>query len=117
MFTHLKPDILECEVKGALGNITMSKASGSDRIPDELFQILKDDAVKVLHSVCQEIWKTQQWPHDWKRSVFIPISEKGNAKEQSNYYTFALISHVAMVMLEILQARPQLYVNQELSDV
>ena len=108
MFTHLKPDILECEVKGALGNITMSKASGSDRIPDELFQILKDDAVKVLHSVCQEIWKTQQWPHDWKRSVFIPISEKGNAKEHSNYYTFALISHVAMVMLEILQARPQL---------
>ena len=117
VFTHLKPDILECEVKGALGNITMSKASGSDRIPDELFQILKDDAVKVLHSVCQEIWRTQQWPHDWKRSVFIPISEKGNAKEHSNYYTFALISHVAMVMLEILQARPQLYVNQELSDV
>ena len=95
----------------------MNKASGGDGIPVELFQILKDDAVKVLHSVCQEIWKTQQWPHDWKSSVFIPISEKGNAKEQSNYYTFALISHVAMVMLEILQARPQLYVNQELSDV
>ena len=117
VFTHLKPDILECEVKWALGNITMNKASGSDRIPAELFQILKDDAVTVLHSLCQEIWKTQQWPQDWERSVFIPISEKGNAKEHSNYYTFALISHVAMVMLEILQSRPQLYVNQELSDV
>ena len=102
--THLEPDILECEVKWALGNITMNKASRGDRIPVELFQILKDDAVKVLHSVCQQ-WKTQQWPQDWKRSVFIPILKKGNAKECSNYHTIALISHSSKVMLKILQDR------------
>ena len=102
---HLEPDILECEVKWALGSITMNKASGGDGI--ELFQILKDDAVKVLHSICQQIWKTQQWPQDWKRSVFIPISKKGNAKECSNYRTIALISHARKVMLKILQARLQ----------
>ena len=101
MVTHLEPDILECEVKWALGNITTSKASGGDGIPAELFQILKDDAVKVLHSVCQQIWKTQQWPHDWKRLIFIPIPKKGNAKEWSNYYTMALISHASKVMLKI----------------
>ena len=94
VITHLEPDILECEIKWALGSITMDKASGGDRIPAELFQILKDDAVKVLHSVCQQIWKTQQWPQDWKRSVFIPIPKKGNAKECSNYCTIALISHI-----------------------
>ena len=105
--THLEPDILECEVKWALGSITMHKASGSDGIPVELFQILKDDAVKVLHSVCQQIWKTQQWPQDWKRSVFIPISKKGNAKECSNYCTIAQISHASKVMLKILQPRFQ----------
>ena len=93
VITHLEPDILECEVKWALGSITMNKASGGDAIPVELFQILKDDAVKVLHSICQQIWKTQQWPQDWKRSVFIPIPKKGNAKECSNYCTVALISH------------------------
>ena len=93
MITHLEPDILECEVKWALGSITTNKASGGDGIPVELFPILKDDAVKVLHSICQQIWKTQQWPQDWKRSVFIPIPEKGNAKECSNYHTIALISH------------------------
>ena len=92
VITHLEPDILECEVKWALGSITMNKASGGDGIPVELFQILKDDAVKVLHSICQQIWKIQQWPQDWKRSVFIPISKKGNAKECSNYRTIALIS-------------------------
>ena len=92
MLTHLEPDILECEVKWALGSITMNKASGGNGIPGELFQILKDDPVKVLHSICQEIWKTQQWPQDWTRSVFIPIPQKGNAKECSNYYTIALIS-------------------------
>ena len=91
--THLQPDILECEVKWALENITMNKASGGDAIPIGLFQILKDDAVKVLYSICQQIWKTQQWPQDWKRSVFIPIPKKGNAKECSNYCTVALISH------------------------
>ena len=107
VITHLEPDILECEVKWALGSITTSKASGGDRIPVELFQILKDDAVKVLHSICQEIWKTQQWPQDWKRSVFIPIPKKGNAKECSNYCTIALISHARKVMLKILQARLQ----------
>ena len=101
LFTHLKPDILECEVKCALGSITPNKASGDDGIPIELFQILKDDAVKVLHSICQEIWKTQQWPQDWKRSVFIPILKKGNAKECSNYHTIALISHASKVMLKI----------------
>ena len=102
VITCLEPDILECEVKWALGSITRNKASGSDGIPAELFQILKDDAVKVLYSICQQVWKTQQWPQDWKRSVFIPISKKGNAKELSNYHTIALISHTSKVMLEIL---------------
>ena len=102
---HLEPDILECEVRWTLGSITMNKANGGDRIPVELFQILKDDAVKVLHSICQQIWKTQQWPQDWKRSVFIPIPKKGNANECSNYHTIALISHASKVMLKILQAR------------
>ena len=115
--THLEPDILECKVKWALGSITTNKASGSDGIPVELFQILKDDAVKVLHSICQQIWKTQQWRQDWKRSVFIPIPKKGNAKECSNYYTIALISHASKVMLKILQARLQQYMNHELPDV
>ena len=104
MITHLEPDILECEVKWALGSITKNKASGGDGIPVEIFQILKDDAVKVLHSICQQIWTTQQWPQDWKRSVFIPIPSKGNAKECSNYHTIALISHASKVMLKILQA-------------
>ena len=104
VITHLEPDILECEVKWALGSITTNKTSGSDRIPVELFQILKDDAVKVLHSICQQIRKTQQWPQDWKRSVFISIPKKGNAKECSNYRTIALISHTSKVMLKILQA-------------
>ena len=117
MLTHLKPDILECEVKCALGSITTNKASGDDGIPIELFQILKDVAVKVLHSICQQIWKTQQWPQDWKRSIFIPIPKKGNAKECSNYRTIALISHASKVMLTILQARLQQYVNRELPDV
>ena len=108
---HLEPDILECEVKCALGNITMKKASGGGGIPVELFQILKDDAVKVLHSICKQIWKTQQWPWDWKRSVFIPIPKKGNAKECSNHRTITLISHASKVMLKILQARLQQYVN------
>ena len=117
IITHLEPDILECEVKWALGSITADKASGGDVIPVELFQILKDDAVKVLPSTCQQIWKTQQWPHDWKRSVFIPIPKKGNAKECSNYRTTALISHASKVMLKILQARLQQYVNCELPDV
>ena len=112
-----EPDILECEVKWALESITTNKASGGDGIPVELFQILKDDAVKVLHSICQQIWKTQQWPQDWKRSVFIPIPKKGNAKECSNYRTIALISHASKVMLKILQARLQQYVNRELPDV
>ena len=112
-YTQLEPDILECEVKWALESITMNKASGGDRIPVELFQILKDDAVKVLHSICQQIWKTQQWPQDWKRSIFIPILKKGNAKECSNYHTIALISHASEVMLKILQARLQQYVNHE----
>ena len=117
MITHLEPDILECEVKWALESITMNKASGSDRIPLELFQILKDDAVKVLHSKCQPIWKSQQWPQDWKRSVFIPIPKKGNAKECSDYCTIALTSHASKVMLKILQVRLQQYVNCELPDV
>ena len=117
VITHLEPDILECEVKWALESITMNKACGGDEIPVELFQILKDDAVKVLHSICQQIWKTQQWPKDWKRSVFIPIPKKGNAKECSNYCTIALISHTSNVMLKILQARLQQYVNCELPDV
>ena len=114
MITHLGPDILECEVRWALGIITTNKASGGDGIPVELFQILKDDAVKVLHSVWQQIWKTQQWPQDWKRSVFIPISKKGNAKECSKYYTIVLIAQASKVMLKILQARLQQYVNHEL---
>ena len=107
MITHLEPDILECEVKWALGSITMNKATGGDGTPAELFQIRKDDAVKVLHSICQQIWKTQQWPQDWKRSVFIPIPKKGNAKECSNYHTIALILHTRKVMLKIPQARLQ----------
>ena len=115
--THLEPDILECEVKLALGSVTANKTSGGDGIPVELFQILKDDAVKVLHSICQQIWKTQRWPWNWKRSVFIPIPKKGNGKECSNYRTIALISHASKVMLKILQARLQQYLNCELSDV
>ena len=117
VITHLEPHILECEVKWALESITMSKASGGDGIPVELFQILKDDAVKVLHSICPQIWKTQQWPQDWKRSIFIPIPKKGNAKECSNYRTIALISHASKGMLKILQARLQQYMNRELPDV
>ena len=105
MITNLEPDILDCEVKWALGSIAMNKANGGDGIPVELSQILKDDAVKVLHSICQQIWKTQQWPQDWKRSVFIPIPKKRNAKECSNYHTLALISHASKVMLKILQVR------------
>ena len=101
----------------ALGSFTMNKASGSDGIPVELFQILKDDAVKVCHSICQQIWKTQQWPQDWKRSVFIPIPKKSNAKECSNYHTVVLISHASKVMLKILQAKLQQYINCELADV
>ena len=116
MITHLEPDILECEVKWALGSITMNRASGGDGIPVELFQILKDAAVKVLHSICQQIWKTQ-WPQDWKRSVFILIPKKGNDKECSNYHTIALISHASKVILKILQARLQQYMNCELPDV
>ena len=111
MITHLEPDILEREVKWALGGITTNQVSGGDGIPVELFQILKDDAVKVLHSICQQIWKTQQWPQNWKRIVFILIPKKGNAKECSNYHTIALISHARKVMLKILQARLQQYVN------
>ena len=117
MITHLEPDLLECEVKWVLGSITANKASGGDGIPVELLQILKDDAVKVLHSICLQIWKTQQWPQDWKRSVFIPIPKKGNAKECSNYHTIKLISHSRKVMLKILQARLQQYMNHELPDV
>ena len=118
VITYLDPDILECNIKWALGSITMNKANGGDRIPVELSQILKDDAVKVLHSICQHIWKTQQWPQDWKRSVFIPIPKKGDAKECSNYRTIALISHTSKVMLKILQVRRlQQYINHELSDV
>ena len=109
--------ILECEVKWALGSITTNKAGGSNGIPVELFQILKDDAVKVLHSICQQIWKTQQWPQEWKRSVFILIPKKSNVKERSNYCTIALISHARRVMLKILQARLQQYMNHELLDV
>jgi len=115
--THLEPDILECEVKWALESITTNKASGGDGIPLELFQILKDGAVKVLHSICQQIWRTQQWPQDWKRSVFIPIPKKGNAKESSNYRTIAFISYASKVMLKILQAMLQQYMNCELPDV
>ena len=117
VITHLEPDTLECEVNWALGSITTNKGSGGDGIPAELFKILKDDAVKVLHSISQQIWKTQQWPQDWKKSVFIQIPKKGNAKECSNYCTIALISHASKVMVKILQARFQQYVNQELPDI
>ena len=117
VISHLMPDILECEVKWTLGSITTNKASGCGGIPVELSQILKDDAVKVLHSTCQQIWKTQQWSQDWKRSVFIPIAKQGNAKECSNYHTIALISHISTVMLKILPARLQEYVHYELPDV
>ena len=117
VITHLEPDILECEVKWALESSTMNKASGGDGIPAELFQILKDDAVKVLHSICQQIWKTHQWPQGWKMSVFIAIQKKGSAKECSNYYTIALISHASKVMLKILQARLQWYLSCELPDI
>ena len=116
MITQLEPDILECEVKWALRSITESKAGGNG-IPGKLFQILKDDVVKVLHTIHQQIWETQQWPPDWKRSVFIPIPKKGNAKECSNYRTVAVISHASKVMLKILQARLQQYVNHELPDI
>ena len=117
MITHLEPDILECEVKWALESITTNKASGGDGIPVKLFQILKNNDVKVLHSICQQIWKTQQWLQDWKKSVFIPIPKKGNVKECSDYHTIALISHASKVMLKILQARLQQYVNCEIPDV
>ena len=111
VITDLEPDILECKVKWALGSITMNKASGGDGIPAKLFQVLKDGALKLLHSICQQIWKTQQWPQDWKRSVFIPIPKKDNAKECSNYRPSALISHASKVKLKILQARLQQHVN------
>ena len=117
MITHLEPDILESEANWALESITTNKARGGDGIPVELFQILKDDVLKVLHSICQQIWKTQQWPQDWNRSIFIPTSKKDNAKECSNYHTVALISHASKVMLKILQARLKQYVNHELPDV
>ena len=117
VITHLEPDILECEVKWALGSNTTNKASGGDGIPVELLQILKDDAVKVLHSICQQIWKTQQGQWDWKRSVFIPVPKKGNPKECSNYHTIALISQARRVMLKILQARLQQYMNRERPDI
>ena len=118
VITHLEPGILECEVRWSLGSIITNKASGGDGIPVELFQIiLKDDAVKVLHSICQQIWKTQQWPQDWQRSAFIPVPKKGNAKECSNYHTIALISHASKVMFKILQARLQQHMNRELPDV
>ena len=117
MITDLEPDILECGVKWALGSITTNKASGGNGIPVELFQILKGDTVKVLHSICQQIWKTQQWLQDWKRSVLIPVAKKDNAKECSNYLTISLISHASKLMLKIIQARPQQYVNCELPDV
>ena len=116
VITYLEPDILEYEVNWALGSITMNKASAGDGIPVQLFQILKDDAVKVLHSLCQQTWKTQQWPKDLKRSVFIPIPKKGNVNEYSNYCTIALISHAGKLMLKILQARLQQYMNREHPD-
>ena len=112
VITQLEPHILECEVQWALGSISTNKAGGGDGIPEELFQILKDDAVKALHSICQQIWKIQQWPQDWKRSVFIPMPKKDNAKKYSNYHTIALISHASKVMLKILQARLQQYMNR-----
>ena len=117
VITHLEPEILECEVKWALGSVSTNKASGGDGIPVELFQILEDDAVKVLHSICQQIWKTQQWPQYWKRSVSIPIPKTGNAKKCSNYCTIALISHTSKVMLKILQVRLQQSMNRELPDI
>ena len=117
MITHLEPDILECEIKWTLESIAKNKASGDDGISVKLFRILKDDALKVVHSICQQIWKTEQWPQDWKMSVFIPIPKKGNAKECSNYHTIVLISHTSKVMLKILQARLQQYVNRELPNV
>ena len=117
MITHLESDILECEVKWALGSITTNKASEGDEIPVELFQILKDDVIEVLYSIRQQIWKTQQWPQNWKNLVFIPIPKKGNAKECSNYHTNALISHASKILLKILQTRLQQYVNRELPDV
>ena len=117
MITHLDTDILECEVKWVLRNITTNKFSGSDGIPVQLFQILKDDAVKVLHSTCWQIWKTQQWPQGWKKSGFIPVPKKGNEKECSNYHTIALMSHASKVLLKILQARLQQYMNHEVPDV
>ena len=117
VISHLEPDILECEVKWALESITTNNASGGDGMPVELFQILKDDAIEVLHSICKQIWKTQRWPQDWKRSVFISVPKKGNAKECTNYCIIALISHASKVRLKILQARLQQYVNRELPDV
>ena len=117
MITHLEPDTLESKVKWALGSITMNKASGDDGIPVELFQVLKDYAIKVLHSIGQQIWKTQQWSQDWKRSVFIPIPMKGNAKKCSNYFTIALISHAGKVMLKILKASIKQYMNHDLPNV
>ena len=117
MVTYLEPDSVECEVKWALGSITTNKVSGGEGIPADLLQILEDDAVKVLHAIWQQIWKTQQWPQDWKRSIFIPIPKKGNAIECSNYHTIALISHASKVMLKILQARLQQHMNHELPDV
>ena len=117
VITYLEPDILECEIKWALGSFTTNKASVGDGIPVELFQILKDDAIKISQSICQQIWKTQQWPQDWERSVFIPIPKKDNAKERSNCCTIALISHPSRVMSKILQARLQQYMNRELPDV
>jgi len=115
--SYIEPDILQCEIKWVLESITKNKTTGGDGIPADLFKILKDDAVKVLHSTCQQIWKTQQWPQDWKRSVFIPIPKKGYAKECSNYHTIALISHTSKVMLKILQERLQQYMNQEFPHV
>ena len=115
--THREPDIPKCEVKGVLRSITMNKASGGDGIPVKLFQIIKGDAVKALHSICQQIWNTQQWPQDWKKSVFIPIPKKGNAKECASYHTIALISHACKKILKILQVRLQQYINRELPDV
>ena len=115
--THLEPDILECKVKWALGEIATNKANEGDGIPAELFQILKDNSVKVLYSICQQIWKTHLWLQDWKMSVFIPIPKKGNAKECSNYHTTVLISHASKLMLKILQVRLQWYMNQELPDI
>ena len=117
MVTRLEPDIFKCEVKWTLGSITRNTASGGDGIPAELFQILKGDAVKVLRSTCQQIWKTQQWPQDWNRSVFIPIPKKGNAKECSNYHTIRLISHASKIIFKILQLRLQQCVNWELPDI